>query len=335
MYKLDVKDKKIIYFLLQDSRQPLQSIGKKVGISKELVSYRIKRLMKNKIIRNFSIVINFERLGYSIMSTHYKFINLSPQIKQEIIQYFVDLKNTFYVSLVEGAYDFQSDFFMGTPQSFEKVLDEIREKFFPHLIFHGTMFPIRAEFYTYSFLVDNALKKMVINWIWGQQLFVIDELDYHILEKLSQNSRISTKQIANDLKSTVTTINSRIKKLELETIIAQYSINVDWSKLGYRWFHLQISLRDYSKKQDIINFMRNNPYLIRHFKFLNLDVTLHFTLLLKNMEQLRSIIEEISTTFPDSINDYHFYSTFQVFKYDFMIPEILKNKDPLCRGHSI
>ena len=79
--------------------------------------------------------------------------------------------------------------------------------------------------------------------------------------------------------------------------------------------------------------MRENPYLIRRFKLLNLDMDLHFTLLLKNMQHLRAIIENLSTSFPDSINDYHFYSTYKVFKYNFMIPEVLKNKDPLNRGH--
>jgi DNA-binding Lrp family transcriptional regulator len=182
--------------------------------------------------------------------------------------------------------------------------------------------------------VENVVKKMVINWIWGQQLYCIDEVDFKILQELANNARISTKHIANNLNSTVNTISNRIKKLEKELIIALYSINIDWSKLGYRWFHLQISLRDYRKKNQIIQYMRNNPYLIRRFKFLNLDMDLHFTLLLKNMQQLRDIIEGISTTFPDAINDYHFYSTFKVYKYHFMVPEILKNKDPINRGHT-
>ena len=33
MYELDVKDKKILFYLLENSRQSLNSIGKKVGIS--------------------------------------------------------------------------------------------------------------------------------------------------------------------------------------------------------------------------------------------------------------------------------------------------------------
>lgn len=333
MIKIDKKDKEILYYLLEDSQQSYKTIGKKIGASKELVSYRINRMIQNKIIINCSIIINFERLGYMLMTTHYKFVNANPQKKNEIIDYLVSFNNTMYVSLVEGTYDLQVDFYLGKPQEFEQVLDELREKYYNYLNFKLSKFPIRAEFYDYSFLLENNFKKKkLINWIWGQKQYFIDEMDYKILSTLSKNCRTPTKIIANELNSTVTTIDKRIKKLEQELIIAQYTINIDWYKLGYRWFHLQISLRDYSKKNEIINHMRNNPYLIRRFKFLNLDMDLHFTLLLKNTEQLRNIIESISIAFPNSINDYHFYSTFKVYKYNFLVPQILSSKNPFHRG---
>ena len=335
MYNLDVKDSKILFYLIQNSRQSLKSIGKKVGISKELVSYRIKRLVKNKIIMNFSIIVNFERLGYALMQTNYKFININPKIKQEIIDFLTSHNHTMYVSLVEGINDLQAEFYMGRPTEFEKLLDDIREKFYSFLTFQNSYFYFRAEFYNYALLQKNSKTKMLVNWIWGQNLYRIDNLDYNILKELANNTRISTKDLANKLKSTVSTINNRIRKLENERIIALYTVNIDWSKFGYRWFHLRISLRDYSKKNQIIKYMQNNPYLIRRFKFINLDMDLHFTLLLKNMHQLRTIIEDLSTKFPNSINDYHFYSTYKVFKYNFMVPEILKNKNPLVRGYKI
>lgn len=333
MISLDAKDKKIIFFLQQNSRQSLKSLGKKVGASKEFISYRIKRLIDKKIITNFSIIINFERLGYTLMQTHYKFININPKIKEEILNFLVSKKHTMYVSLIEGIYDLQVDLYLGQPQVFEKLLDDLRKNYSPYLLFKLLKTCIGAEFYTYSFLVDNIIKKTIISWSWGEKLFCIDDLDFKILAELSKDARMPTKMIANNLNSTVNTINNRIKKLEKELIIGQYTINVDWSKVGYRWFHLQISLRDYNKKNQIISFIKENPYVIRRFKFLNLEMDLHFTFLLENTHQLRTIIENLSTKFPNSINDYHFYSTFKVFKYNFMIPEILKNKDPLNRGH--
>jgi DNA-binding Lrp family transcriptional regulator len=333
MLSLDSKDKKIIYYLIKNSRDSLGSIGKKIEASKELVSYRIKRLIENKIIHNYSILLNFEKLGYLSVQTHYKFININPKIKAEIIKFLVNNKHTINVNEIEGNYDLQVDFFLGKPQEFEKLLDELRIRYQPYLIFKNLNPCIGTEFYPYSFLLENTQKKELdIKWLWGQELITIDRLDLKILGKLSKNARIQTKKIANELKISVNTVNSRIKKMENKRIIEKYTINIDWSKLGYRWYNLEINLSNYNKKGQIIDFMSQHPNLISRFNFLNLDMDLHFNLLLKNMQQLREIIEDISNNFPNSINDYHFYSTYKIYKYNFMIPEILYYKNPINRG---
>jgi len=340
MIELDKKDRLILYHLIHDSRQSLKSIGKKVGISKESTHYRIKRLIKKGVIKNFSIFCNFRSFGYSAMMTHYRFMNINPIIKKEIIDFFVNSKFTFYVSVIEGTYDLQVDFLMGDPFKFEALLDKIREKYYSYLTFQSSKFYIRGEFFNYSFLLDeNSDKNESVKWEWGSGLADIDEFDYKILSELSKDARIPTKKIANNINSTITKVSYRIKKMEdklfpqiyRKTGFNIYTINVDWFKIGYRWFHLQISMRDYSKKNLIIKYLRKNPYLIRSFKFLNLDMDFHFTFLLHNMEQLRNIIEDITAKFPDSINDYHFYSTFKIYKHTFLVPELLKTKNPLNR----
>ncbi len=341
MINLDKKDRMILYHLIHDSRQTAKSIGKKIGLSKVTTHYRINRLIKKDIIKKFTIFIGWRTFGYSAMMTHYKFKNVNPMIKNEIINFFINNKYTFYVSLIEGNYDLQVDFLMGDPFKFEELLDKIREKYYSYLSFYTSKLYIRGEFFDYSFLKEeHNFKNESVSWEWGQQGIIdIDEFDYRILTELSNNSRIRTKDIANKLNSSVTKVTYRIKKLEDQlwpqiyrtTGFNMYTINVDWSKLGYRWFHLQINLTDFSKKNQIIGYLRNNPFLIRSFRFLNLDMDLHFTFLLKNMEQLRGIIEDITTRFPDSVNDYHFYSTFRIYKYKLLVPELLKVKNPFNR----
>ena len=57
MEKIDVKDKKILYHLDIDSRQSLNSIGKKVGLTKDIVAYRMQRMQQNGIIKLFRTYI--------------------------------------------------------------------------------------------------------------------------------------------------------------------------------------------------------------------------------------------------------------------------------------
>jgi Lrp/AsnC family leucine-responsive transcriptional regulator len=53
MTKIDLKDRKILYELDLDARQSLTQVGKKVGLKKDIVSYRIKRMQDEGIIKNF------------------------------------------------------------------------------------------------------------------------------------------------------------------------------------------------------------------------------------------------------------------------------------------
>ena len=64
MEKLDLKDRKILYHLDFDSRQSFRAIGKKVGLSKDVVTDRVKKLVENGIIKNFYTVINPLKIGF-------------------------------------------------------------------------------------------------------------------------------------------------------------------------------------------------------------------------------------------------------------------------------
>ena len=54
MVKIDLKDRKILYHLDLDARQSLTQVGKKVGLKKDVVAYRVQRMQKDGIIKNLS-----------------------------------------------------------------------------------------------------------------------------------------------------------------------------------------------------------------------------------------------------------------------------------------
>lgn len=63
-------------------------------------------------------------------------------------------------------------------------------------------------------------------------LMKLDETDLALLEQLQKDSNLSIKQISKILKKPITTVHHRIKKLEREGIIKQYTLKLDHDKLG-------------------------------------------------------------------------------------------------------
>ena len=87
MVDIDLKDRKILYHLDLNCRQSNAQIGKKVGLSKEVVNYRIKKMEEEGIIKNYWTAINSFKLGYQVFRIYIKFQNVTEKKKQEIIDY--------------------------------------------------------------------------------------------------------------------------------------------------------------------------------------------------------------------------------------------------------
>ena len=47
MVKIDVKDRRILYHLEYDARQSFRNIARKVGLTKDVVSTRVKKLKES------------------------------------------------------------------------------------------------------------------------------------------------------------------------------------------------------------------------------------------------------------------------------------------------
>ena len=105
MEKLDLKDKKIINELFIDSRQSFRSIGRKVGLSKDIVLSRVNKLIELGIIERFYTEINLFKLGYLSFRLYITFQNTTPEIKEEIIDSFTDCKYSILVASIKGEYD--------------------------------------------------------------------------------------------------------------------------------------------------------------------------------------------------------------------------------------
>ena len=60
-----------------------------------------------------------------------------------------------------------------------------------------------------------------------------DETDRRILRMLNKDARMSFRRISRELKVSLTTVTSRVKRMEMEGIIRGYIPLVDPEKLGY------------------------------------------------------------------------------------------------------
>ncbi len=62
---------------------------------------------------------------------------------------------------------------------------------------------------------------------------LLDDLDVRILRRLNADARTSFRDIARELKVSISTVSNRVKRLEREGVVLGYAPLIDEKRLGY------------------------------------------------------------------------------------------------------
>jgi len=74
--EIDVKDKRIITELSLNARAPVSAIARAVGLSKQVVKYRIENLEKRGIIEGYYAILNITKMGFAYHRIFVTFMNV-------------------------------------------------------------------------------------------------------------------------------------------------------------------------------------------------------------------------------------------------------------------
>jgi DNA-binding Lrp family transcriptional regulator len=315
---LDSKDHKILYQLFLDSRQSLASIGKKVGLKKNVVKYRVDNLIEEGVIKNFNTMINVFKLGYSIYRLYFVLQFASPEKEKEIIDYFVKSENTWKVASSEGRHDLIVILLVKNPNVYYSFYEETlkRYRYFFKEIYFSQLYEMFG--YKFSMLSDESLKhEKVYEYRYDGQLANINDIDYKILSLLSNNSRIPSIEIAQRINATSATVIKHIKNVTNLGVIQRYSINVDANKLGLKSFIVNLSIRNYDKKNSIITYLSNIPFIYEIHKTIG-GCDLELNLFTLNFEHFHKLMENLRNTFPEDITNYDYLYVTNVHKENYL-----------------
>ena len=315
MEKIDLKERKILYHLDFDSRQSFRSLGKKVGLSKDIVASRVKKLQEKGIIKGFVAIIDHSKLGYSLYRFYFSFQNVTTNIKKEIFDYFITNNYVDTVGSIEGSYNLMVAILVKNyPQAQAFWQNTLKKygKYFSKRVFAAFN---QEEYYSNRFLLDdkNISPTILHEWFDSGKRVEIDDLDYQIIKLISQNTRITTIDIAKKLDTTSMIVQYRLKKLKELDIIIAYRLEIDFSKIGYYMYKVDIDLSDFDKIDHILKYVKSNQNFKFFFKTIGY-VDLEFGFYLNNAYQLNQIMEDLSSKFPDAIKNYTYSTSIRRYK---------------------
>lgn len=97
----------IIEELKRDGRESTTRIAEKLGIPRVTVHERIKKLVEDKVIKRFTVQLDYHKLGLS--TTAFIMVSFSSNTKKtqnELAKEIAGIPNVFEVHIVSGEWDF-------------------------------------------------------------------------------------------------------------------------------------------------------------------------------------------------------------------------------------
>jgi Lrp/AsnC family transcriptional regulator for asnA, asnC and gidA len=103
MQRFDDLDMKLLYELTRDGSISVPVLSTKLGINASVLYSRIKRLMKKKLIKKFTIVVDDSLLGIGVKAS--VGINRDPKLKDNVHKKLLETPEVISISEVTGRFD--------------------------------------------------------------------------------------------------------------------------------------------------------------------------------------------------------------------------------------
>ena len=316
--ELDLKDKKILLLLSKNARSPHTRIAKKVGLSRDAVSYRINNLAKKGILQGYRTVVDMGKFGYDV---YHIFLQLSQPTKEAenlLVKKFKGYPFIRAIIKFSGKYDFQLAIASKNITEFDDMLNKIINDCSKYLQDYEIL--IITKGYVNRVFPKNFLKtkEEVVKTRKTETLQKIDKKDKEILKILANNATIPLYQIAGKVKLSPDAVNYRIKNMINRGIILGFVPIINYAALSYNIYAVLLNIHGLTDKKEatLKQFLKLNGNILWSVKTIGRYKILSYVCT-KNPEDLHKTLIELRSYFPEEIKNYETLIAYEEYKYTY------------------
>lgn len=322
MLKLDLLDKKILYELDINSRIPLNQLAKKVNSSVSVVDYRMKRMEKENLIKNYLTFLDAGKLGLMIWNIYLEFKNTTSEKEKDISDYLKSIKNCWWIARTSGRWNLIFSIGVKNIKEFYKILSEFHNKFGNNILNQNIEAHAKIEIISRGFFLNKPGKNK--EWYKEIKKEKIDKTDKKILKFISKNARLSSVEIAEKTKLTARIVSYRIKELQKRNIIHRFRLDLDLTKIGYNFYKIILKTKNSNARK--IELLKNyciNEGNIVHFEEKIGSWMLELEINSENYENVDEQMKRIKDKFQDFIESYEILLIKKEIKSDLDLTKII------------
>ncbi len=290
--KLDKKDYKILKELDKNFRHPFSRIGKKVGLSKNSVRLRFKKL--KKLTLHNTVGINNELIGYRLVKIFYSFDFFDKKLEKRIEKNLKKNSNILWASRLYGQYDLGIGIIVKNLDTLISQVSDFNESFSSKINQKEMQIIYRQIYMRNNFLHKKPINKKY-KIIRGDTIS-LNENEKKFLVEFKNNPRMNLVDLAEKLNLSLKTVSDIKKKMEKKEVITGYFMTINPEKFGYSKFKLLLqlkNLKDYENLEDYLSSVKNNCYITKMLGLWDYEVDGFY----KDVHKLQKKIEDMKKNF--------------------------------------
>lgn len=313
---LDLKDKKILDLLGANARIPLTQISKKVGLSRDAVSYRIDSYKKQGIIQGWRTMVNISKFGYSNYHIFIKLNNPTKETEEKILLRLGKMPNLRAILKFSGNFDLEIALIAKNLVELDSLITKIVDNCLGFIQDYEILAIVKtyaAESFPKSFIEHQEEKTKLIKTI---EQYKLDKTDIAILKIIGENAEPSLSEIATRVKLSADAVAYRIKNLKEAGIIIKFVPVINYAALDYSMHAVLVNINPLNeanekKLKDFLESNKNTLWAVKTIGRFNLLI--YF--LIKNTDDLQETLIELRSLFPKQITHYETMLAYEEYKY--------------------
>ena len=301
------KDVLILRKLLEDGRKSSASISKEIDLGREIVNYRIKRLVKENLIVKFIPKINENAIHYQEYIILLK-LNLEDEMsKEKFLRENIGNKYLIWTIKSASGWDFVIRLYAEGVEEFKSKLAEILNNFSTVLVNYYTIISSDKIKETEKEILSKNLFNLKITGedfetIKIKETIIFDEKDKGILNLLGNDARVQYTEIAEKLDISSDTVKYRIDKMKSSGIIENFEPIINFNKLGLYQYAaiLKFGFLDKNFENKICDFLKKEKTITKAIKNLNSD-EYFLNLVFEHETEIENFVKKLNNSFEDKI----------------------------------
>jgi len=182
-------------------------------------------------------------------------------------------------------------------------LEKFNRSFSKNIKEKQLLIPYELIWMNEKYFSEDKKDNYIIRMKKTDQKEIIDKIDKKIINIIETNSRTSLIELSSKIKLTAQAISKRIKNLTRKKIISGFKLRTNHEKLEKGYHHIFISLKDFSKIDEIISYYEESKHCVFIMKYHG-NYDFHMELISESQNDFRETIKDFREKFGDIISDY-------------------------------